>query len=173
MEWGLHVPLRWGRARVHDTTVPIDAPTSGAFCFDTAHMPSVVGGVVDITGTVGASAITIVDALIAHCYHAQVSDVHIDPTPTHVIVRMRIDGQLSDVYTIPSTLHTQIISRIKVLAGLRIDEHMTPHDDGSAPMLQAKVVSQLLSMCAYQSHRRTMVRMRSCASLSKQTRSAR
>ena len=128
MEWGLRIPLNRGRARVHDTTVPIDAPTSGAFCFDTAHMPSVAGGVVDITGTVGASAITIVDALIAHGYHAQVSDVHIDPTPDHVIVRMRIDGQLSDVYTIPSTLHTQIISRIKVLAGLRIDEHMTPHD---------------------------------------------
>ncbi|MDB5188196.1 MAG: pilB [Candidatus Kaiserbacteria bacterium] len=105
-----------------------ETPTEGVFCFDTTQIPTRESGPVDITKIIGNSAIKIIDALISHGYFAKVSDVHIDPRDGIVMVRMRIDGILQDVYTIPIGLHSEVISRIKVMAGLRIDEHYMPHD---------------------------------------------
>lgn len=122
---GLHMP--W-RTRVDTDHTREHTPPQGGFLFDTTQMPSTTSGSIDISEKVGVSAVAIIDALIAHGYHAHVSDVHIDPTPSNTIVRMRIDGQLSDVYTIPNMLHSQVIARIKILAGLRTDEHTAPHD---------------------------------------------
>ena len=106
----------------------LDTPTSGVFCFDTTQIPTKDSGPQDITQIVGVSATRILDALVSHGYYAKVPDIHIDPSMSVVMVRMRIDGILQNVYTIPLSLHAEIISRIKVMGGLRIDEHYMPHD---------------------------------------------
>jgi type II secretory ATPase GspE/PulE/Tfp pilus assembly ATPase PilB-like protein len=56
------------------------------------------------------------------------SDIHIDPFPQASAVRFRVDGLLRTICTIPPPLHPEIIARIKILAGLRIDVHQTPQD---------------------------------------------
>jgi type IV pilus assembly protein PilB len=75
-----------------------------------------------------ASVINLVDALIEHAMLARASDIHIDPHSSNVKVRIRVDGVLVDSYTLPKELHGPVISRIKVLARLRTDEHQAAQD---------------------------------------------
>lgn len=72
--------------------------------------------------------IRIVDTLIAYAYQNRASDIHIEPREKDMLVRFRIDGVLHDLVKLPPTLHPQIISRIKILAKLRTDEHQVPQD---------------------------------------------
>lgn len=74
------------------------------------------------------SIINLVDCLIEKAHHDKVSDVHIDPTPTSIRVRFRIDGVLQEAYSLPRSIHNEIISRIKVLSKLRTDEHQATQD---------------------------------------------
>ncbi|MEK9185058.1 MAG: ATPase, T2SS/T4P/T4SS family, partial [Patescibacteria group bacterium] len=74
------------------------------------------------------SIIDLVQNLIEHAHEINASDVHIDPVEEEVVVRLRIDGVLISSFIFPKTIHSEIISRIKVLAGLRSDVHHTPQD---------------------------------------------
>ena len=74
------------------------------------------------------SVIYLVDTLIAHAYAARASDIHIDPTAHAVVVRFRIDGVLEKVHIVPLMLHVEIIARLKILCGLRTDEHQVAQD---------------------------------------------
>lgn len=74
------------------------------------------------------SIINLVDALIAQAHEMRASDVHIDPTREHLRVRMRIDGVLQETTLLPKRINNEIISRIKILAGMRTDEHQTTQD---------------------------------------------
>jgi type IV pilus assembly protein PilB len=76
----------------------------------------------------GLSIISLVGALIARAYELHASDIHIDPQRDALRVRARVDGVLQDLPSIPKSSHAEVISRIKVLAGLRTDEHQAPQD---------------------------------------------
>jgi len=70
----------------------------------------------------------IVDVLIDAAYQDKASDIHIEPEEHNLLIRFRIDGVLHDVLSMPKVLHDRIITRIKVLSGLRTDEHMSAQD---------------------------------------------
>lgn len=70
----------------------------------------------------------IVDTLIEYAYQNRASDIHIEPAEVDSLVRFRIDGVLSDVLSLPRSLHDQVITRIKVLSKLRTDEHLSSQD---------------------------------------------
>lgn len=72
--------------------------------------------------------IRIVDTLISYAYQNRASDIHLERREKDLLVRFRIDGVLHDIVKLPPDLHPQVISRIKVLARLRIDEHQVPQD---------------------------------------------
>ena len=76
------------------------------------------------------SIINLVDLFVEYAYGTRASDIHIEPTRDRLRVRYRIDGLLYDVFDkkIDSELHPEIVSRIKVLSGLRTDEHLLPQD---------------------------------------------
>lgn len=77
------------------------------------------------------SVIKLVDLLVEYAYSTRASDVHIEPTPDELRVRYRIDGLLYDGFgdkKMSRQLHPEIVSRIKVLSGLRTDEHLLPQD---------------------------------------------
>ena len=63
--------------------------------------------------------VPIVDNLIAYAYLARVSDIHIKPELDKVLLRFRVDGLLQNVFSFPKSIQSEVISRIKVLAGLR------------------------------------------------------
>lgn len=72
--------------------------------------------------------IKIVDEIITYAYKNKASDIHIEPVKEKSLIRFRIDGVLHDITSLPLALHRPIISRIKVLADLRTDEHQAPQD---------------------------------------------
>ena len=74
------------------------------------------------------SIISLVDSLVVEACKTRASDIHIDPQADDVRIRMRIDGVLQEIGKLPKNIHSEIITRIKVLAGLRTDEHQTPQD---------------------------------------------
>ncbi len=69
-----------------------------------------------------------VDILIQYAYENRASDIHIQPHEKETIIRFRIDGVLHTATRLPKDKHDLIISRIKVLAKLRTDEHFTAQD---------------------------------------------
>ena len=77
------------------------------------------------------SIITLVDLFVEYAYGSRASDIHIEPTKDSLRIRYRIDGLLYDTFEkakIKPELNQEIISRIKVLSGLRTDEHLLPQD---------------------------------------------
>lgn len=74
------------------------------------------------------SIIQLINDLMEHAYFMRASDVHIDPEVDRVRVRLRIDGILHDTFIFPREIQSEIITRIKVLSGLRTDEHQAAQD---------------------------------------------
>ena len=72
--------------------------------------------------------IKIVDTLIEHAYQNKASDIHLEPTDQKTLVRFRIDGILHDIIGLPKELHPLLITRLKILAQLRTDEHQSAQD---------------------------------------------
>src|SRR5665213_3760757 len=75
-----------------------------------------------------ASIISLIEALLASAHSLGASDVHLDPRAEDTLVRLRVDGTLVDAHTFSHCLHAEMISRIKVLASLRTDEHQAAQD---------------------------------------------
>ena len=76
----------------------------------------------------GISVIRLVDNLVENAVDLRASDIHIDPEEKDLRVRFRIDGVLHDNFVFPKDLHSEVITRIKVLSGLRTDEHQAAQD---------------------------------------------
>lgn len=74
------------------------------------------------------SIIKLVDSLIEYGYNARASDIHLEPAENKFAARLRIDGVMHDVFIFPKEIQEEIISRIKVLSGLRTDEHQMAQD---------------------------------------------
>src|SRR3989337_4340927 len=66
--------------------------------------------------------------ILSFAVKARASDVHIEPQEKSTRVRYRIDGILQEKLTIPHELHDALISRIKILSGMKIDEKRVPQD---------------------------------------------
>ncbi|MBI2189919.1 MAG: type II/IV secretion system protein [Candidatus Levybacteria bacterium] len=70
----------------------------------------------------------IVSTILEYAVTSRASDVHIEPQEDRVRVRYRIDGILYDRLSLPKTVQEAVISRIKILSEMKIDEHRTPQD---------------------------------------------
>lgn len=63
------------------------------------------------------------------------SDIHIEPLEKVLKIRARIDGVLREIMKLPKSTEAPLVSRIKILANLKIDEHRIPQDGGFAIMV--------------------------------------
>lgn len=68
------------------------------------------------------------DLLIAQAVQDRASDVHLEPQNDRLRVRYRIDGILHDMFSLPLSAHTQLVSRVKILAEMNIAEQRRPQD---------------------------------------------
>jgi general secretion pathway protein E len=75
-----------------------------------------------------APVIRLVNQMIASAVDMRASDVHVEPTPSGVVVRFRVDGALRVAQTVPMEMHAAILSRIKIMGGLDIAERRLPQD---------------------------------------------
>jgi len=72
--------------------------------------------------------IKIVDTILEYAYENKASDIHIEPGEEKTLVRFRIDGILHDIIDMPKNFHELIVTRIKIMAKLRTDEHRAAQD---------------------------------------------
>jgi general secretion pathway protein E len=69
-----------------------------------------------------------VDYLLRYAFDNRASDVHLEPKRDASVVRLRIDGVLHKVYTLPVSIHGPIVARVKTLSRLDISEKRKPQD---------------------------------------------
>jgi len=68
------------------------------------------------------------NAILDYAAQSRASDIHIEPREKELKIRYRIDGILQETMTLPKSIEPALISRIKILSNLRIDEHRVPQD---------------------------------------------
>jgi general secretion pathway protein E len=81
-----------------------------------------------LDSTDDAPAIRLLNGLLADAARRGASDIHIEPYETALVVRMRIDGTLSEVLRLPARVAPIVVSRVKVMARLDIAERRLPQD---------------------------------------------
>lgn len=69
-----------------------------------------------------------VNLLLEYAIRSHASDIHIEPRENFIQIRYRIDGVLKEVNRLPRNVIAPLISRIKILSNLKIDEHRVPQD---------------------------------------------
>ena len=66
--------------------------------------------------------------ILSYAAKTKASDIHIEPLEDSLIIRCRIDGVLRKIMELPKTVAPALVSRIKILSNLKIDEHRIPQD---------------------------------------------
>lgn len=72
--------------------------------------------------------VAIVDNILSYAISRRASDIHLEILEDGTLVRYRIDGILYEIMRIPKEVHPALVARIKLLSGLKIDEHYKPQD---------------------------------------------
>lgn len=83
----------------------------------------------DIVATVQDSPISkVITTILDYAATNRASDIHVEPTEKELKIRCRIDGVLREIMKLPKSIEPAFVSRIKILANLKIDEHRIPQD---------------------------------------------
>ena len=75
-----------------------------------------------------APTIRLVNSIIERAINERASDIHLEPRETDLHIRMRIDGLMRPILTVPRDLQSSVISRIKIMSGMDIAERRIPQD---------------------------------------------
>lgn len=75
-----------------------------------------------------SAIVEIVDSMLLYGYQNKASDIHIEPYNEKVLVRFRIDGIMHDVLEVPQDLSELILTRLKIMAKMRTDQHRAALD---------------------------------------------
>ena len=86
-----------------------------------------------------------VNVILEYALKSRASDVHIEPREAIVQVRYRVDGVLRETMTLPKPILAAVVSRIKILSNLKIDEHRVPQDGRFKFTLGSKTVALRVS----------------------------
>lgn len=82
----------------------------------------------DTTVVKEAPIAKIVDTILEFAVKGRASDVHIEPEEDKTRIRYRIDGILQEKLTLPRSIHDSLVSRVKILSQMKIDERRVPQD---------------------------------------------
>lgn len=66
--------------------------------------------------------------ILEYAVKAKASDIHVEPLEKALKIRARVDGVLREIMQLPKSIEPALVSRIKILSNLKIDEHRTPQD---------------------------------------------
>ena len=100
-----------------------------------------------MTGETADSAPTIrfVNSLIERAFHERASDIHLEPQESEMVVRMRIDGLLQRLFTVPTELQSTVISRLKIMGSMDIAERRVPQDGHTTVQVRGHVIDLRIS----------------------------
>jgi len=106
-----------------------------------------------------APAIRLINGIIADAARNGVSDIHIEPYETGLVVRMRIDGVLRETLRMPPHVAPVVVSRIKVMARLDIAERRVPQDGRMGLSLGGKLLDVRVSTLPSRAGERSALRI--------------
>ncbi|MDO4508135.1 MAG: GspE/PulE family protein [Candidatus Saccharibacteria bacterium] len=78
--------------------------------------------------------------ILSYAVRTKASDIHIEPLENSLIIRCRIDGVLRRIMDLPKTVAPALVSRIKILSNLKIDEHRIPQDGQFSVLVDDKEI---------------------------------
>jgi type II secretory ATPase GspE/PulE/Tfp pilus assembly ATPase PilB-like protein len=144
--------VRWVEAPAHEIAAQLARWYGDAFRGDLAappvevqHIGFAAGGSVGAPADDAASAIVLVDQLLAEGIGAGASDIHIEAEEEGIAVRHRIDGVLRQARLLPRSLAPSLASRVKILSGLDIADRMRPQDGRARVAVRGAVVDLRVS----------------------------
>lgn len=97
------------------------------------------------SGDVAAPTIRLVNSIIERAFIENASDIHWEPSEKDMIIRMRIDGRLHKILTIPRNLQESVISRVKIMSHLDIVERRVPQDGRAKVRLKGEDIDLRVS----------------------------
>ena len=106
-----------------------------------------------------APAIRLINGIIADATRNGVSDIHVEPYETGLVVRMRIDGVLRETMRMPPHVAPVVVSRIKVMARLDIAERRVPQDGRMGLTLGGKLLDVRVSTLPSRAGERVVLRI--------------
>jgi len=66
--------------------------------------------------------------ILEYAIKSRASDIHVEPLEAALKIRVRVDGVLREIMQLPKSIEPALVSRVKILANLKIDEHRVPQD---------------------------------------------
>ena len=106
-----------------------------------------------------APAIRLINGIIADAARNGVSDIHIEPYETGLVIRMRIDGVLRETLRMPAHVAPVVVSRVKVMARLDIAERRVPQDGRMGLTLGGKLLDVRVSTLPSRAGERVVLRI--------------
>ena len=106
-----------------------------------------------------APAIRLINGIIADAARQGVSDIHIEPYETGLVVRMRMDGVLRESLRMPAHVAPVVVSRVKVMARLDIAERRLPQDGRIGLTLGGKLIDVRVSTLPSRAGERVVLRI--------------
>ena len=89
--------------------------------------------------------VDLVNEIITDAFKKRASDIHFDPTPSVLNVRIRIDGELISYATVPEIVKKNLSTRIKIIAGMNITETRLPQDGAIKMEFNGKPIDMRVS----------------------------
>ena len=99
------------------------------------------------------------NSILEYAINSKASDIHIEPRATELKIRFRVDGILQEVMTLPKTTEPALISRIKILSNLKIDEHRIPQDGQAQYKAGNKEVDMRISIAPISYGEQVVIRL--------------
>ena len=107
----------------------------------------------------GAPVSRMLSVIMRHAVEAGASDIHIEPVENETRIRYRIDGVLRTSLTLPIYVHPALVSRVKVLANLKIDETRIPQDGRITQEINGKKIDFRISTLPVVDHEKVVMRI--------------
>lgn len=106
-----------------------------------------------------APVIRLINLLLLEAVKLGASDLHLQPYANCVVARMRLDGVLFDLHTLPKRLQDEAVSRIKVIGQMDIAEKRLPQDGRATVHLGEKVIDLRISTVPASHGERAVIRL--------------
>jgi general secretion pathway protein E len=106
-----------------------------------------------------APVIKLVNLVLFEAVKANASDVHVQPHEDRLVIRLRIDGVLYDVYTLPKNLQEEVISRIKVMGRMNIAEKRLAQDGRATAQIGDRVIDLRIATLPTSYGERVVIRL--------------
>ncbi|HCI05654.1 MAG: Type IV-A pilus assembly ATPase PilB [Parcubacteria group bacterium GW2011_GWC1_45_9] len=106
-----------------------------------------------------APIIKIVSDILKNAIVQRSSDIHIEPEKTRLRVRYRIDGDLFSVLFLPQEIHQAILTRIKILCDMKIDETRSPQDGRFSAFVEGRQIDFRVSTFPTQNGEKAAIRI--------------